>query len=95
MDFQVCTLGLSVVYTLLLGIKGPPQQHLSHPERERKGQKKGGTKIWRHKILKYILNTSTKRPMVCAHLFLFLNFLVELFREVFSTSFLLQQNNSH
>lgn len=44
--FQACTPGLSVVYILPLGIKGLPQQHLSHPEKRKKeGQKEGGTKI--------------------------------------------------
>lgn len=87
--FQVCTPGLSVVYILPLGIKGLPQQHLSHPERERKGQREGGTKTERRKTPKCTLNTSMKRLAVYVHLFLFLNYSVELFRQLFSTTFLL------
>lgn len=42
--FQACTPGLSVVYILPLGIKGLPQQHLSHPERRKEGAERGRNK---------------------------------------------------
>lgn len=91
--FQACTPGLSVAYILPLRIKGLQQQHLSHPERRKEGGRKREEQGYRDIRLSRVPEILSLKDLQFMGTY-FPEYLVELFREVFSTTFLFYQSNS-